>query len=310
MKLTRQAFLSASSIHFLFKSSGCIFGKPHFNLSKLPAHLRSEFDSENNMHFLQYLAGCRKDKAEVIVEPLWAHKVSWKCSTCGCTWSARPADRLNPQRSDAASCPSCRLQKSTKHTLPQGKKACCGSLVDTYPLLASQWDLIRNNLPVNEVYTPLHAISFNSNSLVWWICPSCKESWHESVVSRVTKYEKDGAAVCSSCTSRGLSTGGTAISTKERGAVLSDDRHLMDEVLLRPHEDPSEISLASEMVLNWKCKRCEYEYQMSLANRTVRYEQCPQCCGAVVTPLNSLCIQRPDVVKEVAKTYHAQKYYL
>ncbi|KAG8345846.1 putative Zinc ribbon domain [Trypanosoma vivax] len=88
---------------------------------------------------------------------------------------------------------------------------------------------------------------------------------------------------------------------------LKDDLLLLAEAQLRPSDDPAMIPLRSDKLMTWKCRRCDYEFVASMASRFVRNEQCPQCSGKKRTPLNLLTIQRPDVLREVARTVRRSK---
>ncbi|CCW61058.1 unnamed protein product [Phytomonas sp. EM1] len=163
--------------------------------------------------------------------------------------------------------------------------------------------------------------------VVWFRCSLCARAWRESISSRVARYENklektprdargEVIQLCPSCELRGaegrLETPSTNASDQRNRQAspahfLSQDLLLMEEVCLRPDQDPSTIPLRSEQVLSWRCRYCGYQFQSSLRKRVACYEGCPQCHGKVCTPMNSLPIQRPDVVREVAKTISRTK---
>ncbi|CCW71168.1 unnamed protein product [Phytomonas sp. Hart1] len=218
---------------------------------------------------------------------------------------------------------------------PAGSNSSPASLlIEQYPMIASQWDFERNSLYQNCVLQPLQHVRTSSSMVVWFICSLCARSWRESISSRVARYEnslqtthsKDPSEViplCPSCEQRGAGRRfqhrrphGPSLTSNNNNAVgaktlpkcfLSQDMLLMAEVCLRRDQDPSAIPLSSEQVLSWSCRYCGYKYQSSLRNRIACHERCPQCSGKVCTPMNSLTIQRPDVMREAAKTISRTK---
>ncbi|RNC44714.1 hypothetical protein TcCL_NonESM05567, partial [Trypanosoma cruzi] len=125
----------------------------------------------------------------------------------------------------------------------------------------------------------------------------------------------EGCGVCSSSHSD-ASTSSSSLSLPQQSGekcsigvkrFLQDDAVLLAEALLQSHEDPAAISLQSNRLLQWRCRWCAHEFTASIADRFLRYHRCPQCSGAVATPLNLLAIQRPDVLREVARTVSSAK---
>jgi hypothetical protein len=277
---------------------------------------------------------------EMSITPSTVHPVMWRCTLCNTQWSARPSDRANTQTADAFRCPCCYGSgDAAMETFPLATKrdhsdislpvvvssnntrpscSTCGLLCDVHPALAAEWDSQRNQLLQNGVLQDVTEVHTSSSAKVWWRCPLCCTPWLESVSSRVARYEvatvslskaaRRGAAanvaalVCPACERRGVSRAASP-ATLSAGPrrCLSDDRLLMSEVLLSPSQNPREISLTSETMLQWRCRTCQYEYVATVANRFLRHERCPQCTGRVPSPMNLLVIQRPDVVQEVSK---------
>lgn len=200
-------------------------------------------------------------------------------------------------------------------------------LCDVYPLLAAQWDEHRNGLLQNRVLQSATEVHTSSSAKVWWRCPLCCTPWLEAVSSRVarhavltqlqqqqhkksaqrsTQLDKGAGSdavvpLCPSCERRGAAAarGGTGVRPPRRW--LADDALLLGEALLRPDHNPREIALTSEMMLQWRCSSCQFEYAATVANRFLRHERCPQCSGRTKTMMNLLVVQRPDVVQEVSK---------
>ncbi|GET85977.1 hypothetical protein, conserved [Leishmania tarentolae] len=328
-----------------------------FQLERLPPQLQREFDVHANQRALRHLRRPKPPGADahgaaaapfnLPVTPSSVHPVIWRCTKCQSQWSARPSDRANPQLADAHQCPRCYgghhapsgspdtpaapdagaqpAASSQPSTTPTG----VGLLCDAYPLLAAQWDPLRNGLLQNQVLLSVTEVHTSSASKVWWRCPLCSSPWLESISSRVARYSLSlqrhsahsksnlshtdatsgsdcsrsaGGLVplCPSCERRGAGSSSTLSSAAPRH-WLADDALLLGEALLRSHQDPKRISLTSETTLQWRCRNCQFEYGATVANRFLRHERCPQCSGRFKSVHNLLVIQRPDVVREVSK---------
>ncbi|CAJ1017149.1 putative Zinc-ribbon domain containing protein [Leishmania utingensis] len=337
--------------------SACPLAPFRFRLEQLPPQLRREFDVDANQRALRHLRhrtradtdtnGSSAAPLDLSVTPSTVYPVVWRCTQCQSQWSARPSDRANPQLADVHRCPQCYGGEhlpsdapdapapphagaqpgpsSQRPTAPTG----VGLLCDAYPLLAAQWDPLRNQLPQSQVLQCVTEVHTSSASKVWWRCPLCCSPWLESVSSRVAQYalalqrhsahskpgppgtatspgdDPHGATrelvpLCPSCERRGAGALNAITSASPR-RFLADDTLLLGEVLLRPHQDPRQISLSSEMTLQWRCHSCQFEYAATVANRFLRHERCPQCSGRSKSLLNLLVVQRPDVVREVSK---------
>lgn len=89
----------------------------------------------------------------------------WKCSVCGHEWDAIIASRANGR-----GCPKCKHKVTTP-----GKN----DLLSLFPELAQEWDYRKNKGKKPEDFFP------KSNAVVYWICPSCHESYERMIYERV-----------------------------------------------------------------------------------------------------------------------------
>ncbi len=100
-------------------------------------------------------------------KPYW-----WKCEICGFEWNASIASRIRGR-----SCPECaKIQRGISHSTNKAKRN--GSLQETHPDLAAQW-----NYTMNTTISP-NEITFGSSKKVWWICERGHE-WMATISSRV-----------------------------------------------------------------------------------------------------------------------------
>jgi len=98
-------------------------------------------------------------------------KVWWKCLRKGHEWTSPVFKRTG--RGDK--CPKC---------VPIG-----GSLAETHPLVAKEWDFVKNKLKPDEVYT-------SSRTVCWWICSACNNSWSTPVTQRTKEKGSDCPRCC------------------------------------------------------------------------------------------------------------------
>lgn len=110
-------------------------------------------------------------------------KVWWRCSDCGCSWSAEIS---NVTRGHG--CPSCRYKKAIDTRIKNMiKKA--GSFGEKYPMLLKDWDYERNK----GIVDPMKVTSGSSKE-VWWKCHRCGHSWNSTIQTRTM------GAKCRNCT--------------------------------------------------------------------------------------------------------------
>ncbi|CAD2219075.1 hypothetical protein AGDE_08095 [Angomonas deanei] len=271
-----------------------------FCIKQLPQNLRDEFDHAESRRELTWLfrqGSPDKPQNAVEITPRSALKVIWKCKTCSEKFVARPCDRVSEQA--AVGCPRCNANSGVN----------ARRLTETHPIIAAQWCLEKNTYSNNISQPDLRSVSPDSSAQVWWSCPHCERTWLERINNRVSKFESQRTKygprfipLCSACSSQGIESRVNGVTQARRPQFLSDDKNLLSEARLLPHQDPVSISLSADIVLQWTCGMCAHSYSASVANRALRHERCPQCSGGVTTPYNALLIQRPDVVKEISAT--------
>lgn len=87
-----------------------------------------------------------------------ADKVWWKCAACGNIWKANVQSRTR----NGCGCPECGKVKA-KESSAKNKLENTGSLLETHPDIASEWDYEKNDI------TP-DSISWHYSNKVHWIC--------------------------------------------------------------------------------------------------------------------------------------------
>ena len=82
---------------------------------------------------------------------------------------------------------------------------------------------------------------------------------------------------------------------------IIDDEHLMQEWDWEANADldPSKITYGSHKKVWWKCKKCEHEWQATIASRGWSHQGCPVCANrVVVVGKNDLATTHPELAKE------------
>ena len=113
----------------------------------------------------------------------------WICKKCGANWQASIASR---NRKESDGCPKC-AQKSGAKKRYQKLLAENGSLRETHPEIAAEWDYEKNGS-----LTPDMVVSA-SGLCAWWICGNCGASW-SSVIDVRTR--RKAGVFCRKCRRR------------------------------------------------------------------------------------------------------------
>ena len=164
------------------------------------------------------------------------------------------------------------------------------SLGKLRPDLAEEWDFSKNGQLRPEMF------SLHSNELIWWKCKKCGHEWKTQINHR-TRMVGSGCAICGNI-KKGKSFHDRYLSAK--GSLIKNNPELVQE--WHPFKNgiltPSNITSASPIKVWWKCKKCGYEWQASLNNRS-KGVGCPCCSGRVPKiGVNDLATVNPELAKE------------
>jgi DNA-directed RNA polymerase subunit RPC12/RpoP len=174
-------------------------------------------------------------------------KASWRCqiSTCAHVWSAT----VNNRSKKGKGCPACSGRAVTDKT----------RLEILFPEVAAEWDHEKNT-------RALHTISFGNSDSSWWICATCKYSYHTSAYNRT--IGKNGCARCA-------------------GRVPSITHNLAATfplIAAEWHPDNSmsaaEVTPKSNISVQWRCSKCAYEWTAQVCARNFGMD-CFRCNIAI-----------------------------
>lgn len=170
-------------------------------------------------------------------------RVWWKCIN-GHEWEASIAARNNV----GTNCPYCSNRK-----VLQGYN----DLATIRPDLLKEWDYEKNNSLTPQMFT------YGSNSKVWWKCDK-GHSWQASIYTRYSNHS------CPYCSNKKVLRGFNDFQTKYPQIAKEFD-------IEKNNMFPCEISPFSNKKVWWKCSKCGYEWQYSIAHRSNGYGKCPNC---------------------------------
>ena len=234
------------------KGVGCPFCAnrkvlPGFNdLATTNPALASEWNYDKNTALTPSKVTCGSDKS------VW-----WKCPICGIEWNAKIANRNR-----GSGCPACSSKKISRKASSFHLKT-SGSLAQTHPNLASEWQF-EKNLPL----TP-DTVTAKSPKKVWWRA-TCGHEWQAIIANR---GKGNG---CPYCSNQKALAGFNDL--KSRCPEISAEWHPTRNIPLLP----SEVVYKSNKKVWWKgC--CGHEWMQPISNRTVRHQGCPICARMAQT---------------------------
>jgi hypothetical protein len=166
-------------------------------------------------------------------------KVKWKCQTCDDCWEAAISGRTSKKPSG---CPYCKGRYK-------------GNLAENFPELIDEWSS-KNDLNPNQVKpgTNNHAI---------WKCRNCSYEWKCMINQRVVKNSG-----CPACVNQAVT---------ENNMLSKLFPELVEEWHSKNEKTPDQYVFGSNAKVWWKCKTCNYEWKVQIANRSIRKTGCLSC---------------------------------
>lgn len=204
------------------------------------------------------------------------HSVWWKCDKCGHEWKAMIYSITCGGR-----CPKCATHNRTiqRQNTILAKK---GSLAETNPKLAREWDYDKNgDLTPNDV-------TAGSDKKVWWRCEK-NHSWQAVISSR----KRNGCPICGEVSSRieqqktRLRKSGTLAEC--RPDLVAEWDHDKNGTLT-----PDKVTPGSTKRVWWKCKH-GHSWEAVIYSR--KKAGCPICSGRKAQKgYNDLTVATPHVL--------------
>lgn len=210
-----------------------------------------EWDSNRNGKLTPYNVSSGSNK-----------RIHWQCEKCGFCWIETPK-----HRSSGRGCPSCATHNRIKTRIGNIIERTGNSFLSWCEDNGEWGHTLLSEWSINNTITPDN-ITSGSSQKVWWKCENA-HIWQATINARVH------GAKCPYCTNKLTLSGYNDLATLFP--------NLMSEwIYERNTINPHMIRAGSNSKVWWKCKKCGYEWQAAVCNRTKNQAGCPYCAGHVV----------------------------
>ena len=203
-------------------------------------------------------------------------KYWWHCSTCQGDYQCS----IPIRRASANPCPYC-----NKETPLKGYN----TLVDAYPELVSIWS------PKNQEQTDSIVPNEVEKRTFMWHCNSCNLDFKERMNTVLKRYltseTKSLKDICPYCTH--------LLPNPKTESIDVVKPLLIEEWQSDIYGSISAVFPSSTAKVNWKCRRCQGEFEARICEREENDNCCPYCFGRKVLPgYNSFDVTQPILVQE------------
>lgn len=183
-----------------------------------------------------------------------ASKVNLRCSNCGHQWSPVPVNFFR----DSMKCPACELHRAVQPGFTD--------LFTLVPDLKVYYDPSKNEgVDVTQ-------LGVGSRVKLVWVCPTCGREWQATVNTRIVKehgsYRAKGCKYCFRKTQSRF----TPVSALPQLVQFWDFNNNTEDINLTPSY--------SEIEVNWRCKKCGYQWRSSPRDRMRSNGLCCPCCDS------------------------------
>lgn len=193
-------------------------------------------------------------------------KITFHCNKCDIDFIKTPQSILHTKYG----CPECARKAISTIQIKNHTNSKYGTLVNTYPNVAKQWDYAKNvDLNIND-------ITIKSGKRVWWRCTQCGGSYQAKVCSVVNGSRK---CICHSCYVKTLGQVKANAYVKKNGSFAEHYPDLLRQWCyeLNGDIDPYKLTDKSNKKVWWECLVCGHRWKTSVAHRTEN-KGCPLLC--------------------------------
>lgn len=223
-------------------------------------------------------------------------KYWWKCPTCGYEWYG-PLDNIV----NTLTCRKCVRQIKPEFEMAPEIYMDSTTVFRELPKnlstenkdLASQWHPTKNGY-----FKPIH-VTAKSGKRVWWLCPECSYEWPQIIK---TRNNGKTARKCPRCANNqkkddiGHVAVFPEIMFKEWHPTKNGDKKLTD------------YTPGSNVVVWWKCSKCESDYQYPIKGRKKGYG-CKTCGSINSNKAKFKQIRNADTDKVFESVKSAAEFY-
>lgn len=155
------------------------------------------------------------------------------------------------------------------------------SLAVIKPDVIAEWHPTKNG-KIKPEY-----VLASSNKQFWWKCKTCGHEW------KAPAYRRTKGMGCPACSGNVVIPGINDLSTT-RADLLGEWNYDKNVGI-----NPRDYLAGSNKKVWWICKKCGYEWEAVISNRS-RGNNCPKCAGKVVDSKRSFLTLYPEIAKEWA----------
>jgi len=199
------------------------------------------------------------------------------CKKCGYDWTTG----IRAQARGTGKCKCCELQLVTRK-----------DITDVFTLVpdSKRYYDFNKNKEIDIYSIPLR----NNKILIDWKCPNCGKEWKSPLAQRIIgKKGEYSFRGCQDC----------YIYSKERITPVSSVPKLIKQWDFKKNKgiDPNITSAYRDTPVNWKCKKCGYEWKANIRSRMSSEGFCPLCEGKNkpvvkdITDVLTLCPELIDI---------------
>ena len=177
------------------------------------------------------------------------------CKRCGKSFQSKVKDIYLRRTMKCSDCAHYRLKKGIN------------DFKTKYPNLALEYDYKKNNRKLEDLELG------ESKEKYWWKCSKCGNEWKASIASRIKSI------YCPKCASPVGAKTRTLNKIKKEGSLATNYPDIAKE--WHPTKNgnltPTEMTCKNKKIIWWKCSKCGYEWQNSVALRTKGFGRCKNC---------------------------------
>lgn len=160
------------------------------------------------------------------------------------------------------------------------------SFEDKNPEIAKEWHPTKNHNLKPNMFKP------KSDFKGWWLCPKCGNEYE------MTFNHRTLGMGCPICARKKQVKTNRLNRLKKYGPIINPLLIKEWNYEKNINISPSELTSGSKEKVWWKCSKCDYEWQATVANRSYG-KGCPRCAGFKLYPgYNDLATVHPELLKE------------
>lgn len=205
-------------------------------------------------------------------------KVTWTCPKCNYSWSSTVKARTLSKWQ----CPCCDLNLAIKPGY--------NDVLTKVPEIAAWIDTCKND------GLDLQLLGVTSDTLIWFKCPQCNNSFQSSLANRIEKNTEDNSYRVCNCIKCYQDRRKKAVSTAPSLVKFWDYKRNKDLLNL----DVNLVPVTYKEQVYWHCEQCGYTWKATPNNRYRNGStECPACeSGKVIRKgVNDILTVVPDALE-------------